>query len=52
VSDGSNTANITLLGQYVIANFHLASDKHGSTFVIDPPVSNSQNVALVNPHQT
>jgi hypothetical protein len=30
----------------------VSSDKHGGTFVTDPPISNSQNVALVNPHQT
>jgi hypothetical protein len=41
-----------LLGQYVAGNFHVSSDKHGGTFVTDPPVSASQNVALVNPHQT
>jgi autotransporter passenger strand-loop-strand repeat protein len=52
VTDGTHTATITLLGQYVAGNFHVSSDKHGGTFVTDPPVSASQNVALVNPHQT
>jgi hypothetical protein len=41
-----------LLGQYVTADFQVSSDKHGGTVVTDPPVSTSQNVALVNPHQT
>jgi hypothetical protein len=52
VTRGTETATITLLGQYVAGNFHVSSDKHGGTFVTDPPVSASQNVALVNPHQT
>jgi hypothetical protein len=52
VTSGSETATITLLGQYVAGNFHVSSDKHGGTFVTDPPVSSSQNLALVNPHQS
>jgi hypothetical protein len=52
VTSGSHTATITLLGQYVAGNFHVLSDNRGGTFVTDPPVSASQNVALVNPHQT
>jgi autotransporter passenger strand-loop-strand repeat protein len=47
---GSDIARLRLLGQYVTANFLVASDKHGGTVVTDPPVSASQNVALVNPH--
>jgi hypothetical protein len=47
----TRTATITLLGQYVAGNFHVLSDKHGGTFVTDPPASTS-HVALVNPHQT
>ncbi len=38
VTDGINTANITLLGQYMTANFHVSNDGHGTTFVSDPPV--------------
>jgi hypothetical protein len=52
VTSGTHTATITLLGQYVTADFHVSTDKHGGTFVTDPPVSGSQNVALVNQHQT
>ena len=36
VTSGSETANLTLLGQYSTANFHLASDLHGGTLVTDP----------------
>jgi autotransporter passenger strand-loop-strand repeat protein len=39
VTDGSHTANLTLLGQYATANFSLASDGHGGTLITDPPGS-------------
>jgi hypothetical protein len=37
VTDGTHTAQITLLGQYVTGNFHLQNDGHGGTLVLDPP---------------
>jgi hypothetical protein len=52
VTDGTRTANITLLGQYVAGDFRVRTDNHGGTIVTDPPVSASQNVTLVNPHLT
>ena len=36
VTDGTHTANLTLLGQYSANNFSLASDGHGGTIVTDP----------------
>ena len=39
VTDGSHTANILLLGQYVAGNFNIASDGTGGTLVTDPPVT-------------
>jgi hypothetical protein len=36
VTSGSETANLTLLGQYSTANFTLSSDGHGGTIVTDP----------------
>jgi hypothetical protein len=40
VSDNAGlTAHITLLGQYVAANFHIQNDAVGGTLVTDPPVS-------------
>ena len=39
VSDGTHTANIALLGQYVAAQFSIASDGHGGTMVTDPPLT-------------
>ena len=41
VSDGTNTANIAILGQYSPADFHIASDGHGGTTVVDPVLSTS-----------
>ena len=38
VSDGTHTANLTLLGQYVAGQFHLAGDGGAGTLVTDPPL--------------
>jgi autotransporter passenger strand-loop-strand repeat protein len=38
VTDGTHTANLTLLGLYSTANFTLSSDGGGGTFVRDPAV--------------
>ncbi|OKO90678.1 hypothetical protein AC629_04245 [Bradyrhizobium sp. NAS80.1] len=40
VSDGTHTASVALLGNYSLANFTAASDGHGGTSVVDPPVLN------------
>jgi autotransporter passenger strand-loop-strand repeat protein len=37
VTNGSQTANLTLLGQYSTVNFSLSSDGHGGTIITDPP---------------
>jgi hypothetical protein len=37
VTDGSHTAHLTLLGQYVAGQFIIATDGHGGTVVTDPP---------------
>src|SRR5262245_56435198 len=36
VTNGTQTANLTLLGQYSTGNFNIASDGHGGTMVTDP----------------
>jgi autotransporter passenger strand-loop-strand repeat protein len=51
VSSGGVSADITLLGQYVQANFKISDDTHGGTVVADPPVV-AQADLLVNPHST
>jgi autotransporter passenger strand-loop-strand repeat protein len=45
VSEGGHTANITLLGQYMAANFAIQSDGQGGTLVTDPPAG-----APTDPH--
>jgi autotransporter passenger strand-loop-strand repeat protein len=55
VSDGIRTANITLLGQYVTAQFTKASDGHGGTLIGDPPLSampDPATVTLIDRHHT
>jgi hypothetical protein len=37
ITDGSHTANIALLGNYMAATFAVSSDGHGGTFISDPP---------------
>src|SRR3974390_2219476 len=53
VTDGTHTANLTLLGQYATGNFTLASDGHGGTLVTDPPlaVATDQQSFLSQPRQ-
>src|SRR6185437_7677929 len=46
VSDGTHTANIALLGNYSLANFTVASDGHGGTSLVDPPIPSAQSGAV------
>jgi hypothetical protein len=48
VTDGTNTATLTLLGQHSTGNFSLASDGLGGTMVTDPASSGGHPV-LVSP---
>jgi len=38
VTHGSSTAQILMIGNYVLANFTKQADGHGGTLIIDPPV--------------
>src|SRR4029079_7587898 len=49
VTDGTNTANITLLGQYVAADFALSAFGGGGTLITDPP-SNTTSALLAASH--
>jgi hypothetical protein len=49
VTDGANTANITLLGQYVAADFALSAFGGGGTLITDPP-SNTTRALLAASH--
>jgi len=53
VTDGSHTANIALLGDYMASTFVTSSDGHGGTNVVDPTATGtSQTSFLVQPHHT
>ena len=49
VSDGTNTAHILLLGQYVAGQFTSASDGHGGTLIGDPPVTSATDTTAASP---
>ncbi|MCA5244954.1 hypothetical protein K1S22_26955, partial [Klebsiella pneumoniae] len=51
VSDGTLTAQLTLLGQYSAAQFTSATDGHGGTLVGDPSLAaGAQTTPLASPH--
>jgi hypothetical protein len=50
-TDGSHTANVALLGNYLASVFVAGSDGHGGTSVMDPPLLGGMT-PLVTPVQT
>jgi len=50
VTDGSHTANIALLGNYLASTFVTSSDGHGGTSVINQPTTMTDQSVLVSPH--
>ena len=53
VTDGTKTADIRLLGQYMAGDFHMATDGSGGTLVTDPPLvaaTDSNPIAPAAPH--
>src|SRR5713101_5429711 len=44
VTDGTHSANIALLGNYLASAFVASSDGHGGTQVVDPPGDAGQNL--------
>ena len=49
VTDGTHTANIALIGNYLASTFVASSDGHGGTSVIDPPAATSQIATMGTP---
>jgi hypothetical protein len=49
VGDGSHTANIVLLGNYLASTFVASSDGHGGTSVIQVPNQSSANDSITHP---
>jgi hypothetical protein len=50
VADGTHTANIALLGNYMASSFVASSDGHGGTFIDPALTSSSQQSNLTLPH--
>src|SRR5581483_10567212 len=49
LTDGTHSANIALLGNYIASTFVTSSDGHGGTYVVDPSALN-QSTTLATPH--
>jgi hypothetical protein len=47
VTDGSHTANIALLGNYLVSTFVTSSDGHGGTNVVDPSAAETGQASLL-----
>jgi hypothetical protein len=52
VSDGSHTANIALLGNYLASTFAASSDGHGGTSVIQVPSQSSAHDSIAHPQSS
>jgi hypothetical protein len=50
VTDGTNQADIALLGNYMASVFVTASDGHGGTSVVDPPAVGGVQPLVTPPH--
>ncbi|WP_291736527.1 hypothetical protein, partial [Bradyrhizobium sp.] len=45
VTDGTVTASVALLGNYMASTFTASSDGHGGTLVVDPPATQVSQLA-------
>jgi hypothetical protein len=50
VTDGTNSADIALLGNYMSSVFVSSSDGHGGTSVVDPPALGGVQPLVTPPH--
>ena len=50
INDGTHTATLALLGQYIAGSFIAASDGHGGTLVSDEALSATQTPVVTHPH--
>jgi hypothetical protein len=48
VSDGTDTAKLKMIGNYTLANFHVAPDGSGGTLITDPPLTSSQSANIAD----
>jgi len=52
VGNGTQSASIALLGNYLASTFVLSSDGHGGTFVVDPPQTQTAALLAATPHHS
>jgi hypothetical protein len=45
ITDGTHSANIALLGNYMASTFVTSSDGHGGTYIVDPSVVSQTTLA-------
>ena len=50
VTDGTNSGNIALLGNYMASVFVAGSDGHSGTSVVDPPALGGVQPLVTPPH--
>jgi hypothetical protein len=50
VNDGTHTATLALLGQYIAGSFVAMSDGHGGTLVSEQALASAQTPLLTHPH--
>jgi hypothetical protein len=50
VTDGSHSANIALLGDYLASNFVATSDGHGGTLISEAAMASTQTQLMTQPH--
>jgi hypothetical protein len=50
VTDGTHTANIALLGNYLASTFTPSSDSHGGTNIVDPEMLGGVQPLVTPPH--
>ena len=46
VTDGTHSADLTLVGHYVTGNFTLHDDGSGHVLIVDPPVHGSSDLLM------
>ncbi len=51
MSDGTNMANLALLGQYTAASFVMATNGSGGTLIHNPPATLTQTLTQPSMHE-
>jgi hypothetical protein len=51
VTDGTHTARILLLGNYMASTFTASNDRFGGTSIVDPPATSASIASLAQTHK-